>query len=96
MLYLDCLAELTRKIENEQEDIILISLKTRHELVCRNSKCFCYGEDHTLSEFIREYVKGELEMMSELYHNFPNILISILYFKMVLFKFYPEILVKLA
>jgi hypothetical protein len=34
--------------------------------------------------------------MTRFFHNEANILLSVLYFKMVLFKFYPEILSKLA
>ena len=30
LLYLDCLGELARQIENEEEDIVLISLRKRH------------------------------------------------------------------
>lgn len=32
MLYLGCLEELAKKVENEESDIILISLKTQHEM----------------------------------------------------------------
>jgi hypothetical protein len=34
--------------------------------------------------------------MTELFHTSLSILISVLYFKMVVFKYYPEILSKLA
>lgn len=34
--------------------------------------------------------------MTELFHTSLSVLISILYFKMVVFKYYPEILGKLA
>jgi hypothetical protein len=33
--------------------------------------------------------------MAELFHSSPSILISILYFRMVIFKYYPEVLAKL-
>lgn len=33
--------------------------------------------------------------MAELFHSSPSILISILYFRMVIFKYYPEVLAEL-
>ena len=60
LLYLDCLAELSRKVENEEEDIILISLKTKHELGCAQSDCFCRTANANLKNFIASYIKCEL------------------------------------
>lgn len=64
-------------------------------MVCSCSKCFCNFAGKELSPFIREYIKCELNTLAEQFPNSPSILISILYFKMVMFKFYPEILTKL-
>jgi hypothetical protein len=55
--------------------------------------CFC-GGDETLGEFMKEYVRKELAIMSEHFHNSPSVLISVLYFRMVIFRFYPEILTR--
>lgn len=95
ILYLDCLEELARKVENEVEDIILISLRTRHEMSCSNASCFCNTVGKELYAFMKEYIKCELNTLAEQFNNSPSVLISILYFKMVMFKFYPEILSKL-
>jgi hypothetical protein len=57
--------------------------------------CFCQREDCPLGEFVREHIRTELLAIAELFHASPSILISILYFRMVVFKYYPEILAKL-
>lgn len=55
LLYLDCLNNLAVKIQNEDEDIILISLKKKHQMTCNNPKCFC-GSVETTRDFIRHYI----------------------------------------
>lgn len=74
-------------MEKEEEDIILISLKKKHSLNCKESECPC--QQPALGPFIRHYVRDELELMAEMFHSSPSILLSILYFKMVVFKYYP-------
>jgi hypothetical protein len=71
ILYLDCLAKLARKVENEEEDIILISLRKRHEMDCSCSKCFCQLADKDLNSFIREYIHEELNTLGEQFHSTP-------------------------
>ena len=93
-LYLDCLGELARKVENEEEDMILISLRKRHGMVCTALVCFCDEDDASLSDFIKEYISHELDVLVELFPNSPSLLLSILYFRMVLFRLYPTILSK--
>lgn len=41
MLYLERLCDLMEKVENEEEDIILISLKKKHSIGCKVPDCHC-------------------------------------------------------
>ena len=54
--YLDCLSDLSSKIENEEDDIILVSIRKRHELDCKDANCFCADEELALNDFIRLYI----------------------------------------
>ena len=63
-------------------------------MVCRADECFCRKEGQTLNQFISDYICQELDYMTEQFRNSSSLLLSILYFKMVLFKFYPDILIK--
>lgn len=81
-------------MENEEEDVILVSLRRKHSLTCKAVDCYCH-RGGCLGEFVREYVKHELQSITDIFHSSPSVLISILYFRMVLFKYYPEVLAKL-
>jgi hypothetical protein len=94
ILYLDRLCELVTKVENEEEDIILVSLRKKHSLACRSPECYCQANG-SLGSFVKEYIRCELLAIAEIFHSAPSVLISILYFRMVIFKYYPEILAKL-
>jgi hypothetical protein len=88
ILYLERLCELISKVEKEEEHIILTSLKKKHSITCKVPECYCQKEQ-TPGDFIREYVRCELQAMTEHFHTSLSVLISILYFKMVVFKYYP-------
>lgn len=94
-VYLERLCEMITKVEKEEDDIILTSLKKKHSIACKKADCFCQSHPGA-GDFMREYVRGELQAMTELFHTSLSILLSVLYFKMVVFKYYPEILGKLA
>lgn len=83
------------KVEKEEDDIILTSLKKKHNIACKKSDCFCQANPEA-GYFMREYIRGELQVITDLFHTSLSILLSVLYFKMVVFKYYPEILGKLA
>jgi hypothetical protein len=42
LLYLDRLCGLISKVENEEEDVILVSLKKKHSLTCKTVLCYCH------------------------------------------------------
>ena len=71
-------------------------MRKRHEMECEDDDCFCMRAGKELNEFIREYIQCQLTVLAEQFHNTPSVLLSILYFKMVLFKLYPEILTKIG
>lgn len=53
LLYLDRLCELITKVENEEESIILISLKKKHMIVCKDAGCSCRSSEFQLGYFIK-------------------------------------------
>ena len=64
-------------------------------ITCKDAECSCRTNEFQLGYFIKEYVRCELQQICDSFHNSISILISTLYFKMVIFKYYPEILAKL-
>jgi hypothetical protein len=58
-LYLECLCKLISKVEKEEDDIILTSLKKKHSIACKKTDCFCQREQGA-GDFMREYVRCEL------------------------------------
>lgn len=53
ILYLDRLCELITKVENEEESIILISLKKKHMISCKDTGCSCRTNEFQLGYFIK-------------------------------------------
>lgn len=53
ILYLDQLCELINKVEREEEDAVLVSLKKKHTLTCKSADCYCQRTDFSLCDFVR-------------------------------------------